>query len=188
MAAGVAFLQSDVDEAHKPVGAYKPGNTDVIRQMLREQQRSMGALHANALFREFRGDGERKRFGKGYAPPPSDMPAVDDFQAEGQARMFELIRQTAMRDEISPSGVWASFGKAYECLGTPEEVRHRPRCSAPQGRAAQQGSRACKHEHQCEGPHTCRPQLLWPSSCPQPQSKLPPLNRDDIANMEKARK
>lgn len=47
--AQVAFLQQNVDDQGKTVGNYKAGNVEMIRQMLREQQRSMGALHQNAL-------------------------------------------------------------------------------------------------------------------------------------------
>ncbi len=93
--------------------------------MLREQQRAVATLHANALFREFRGDGQQKKIGKGYAAAaldPVPVAAVDDFQAEGQARMFDLIRNTAVRDEKPLRGVWASFGKPYICLGEPGDV------------------------------------------------------------------
>jgi len=44
-------------------------------------------------------------------------PIIDDFQAEGQARMFDLIKRTAVKEEKPLSGVWASFGKPYICLG-----------------------------------------------------------------------
>lgn len=47
--AGVAFLQSNVDDAPKGVGGFKAGNTDVIRLMLREQQKECQALHQNVL-------------------------------------------------------------------------------------------------------------------------------------------
>mmetsp|Transcript_14541 Transcript_14541/g.31649 ORF Transcript_14541/g.31649 Transcript_14541/m.31649 type:complete len:677 (+) Transcript_14541:102-2132(+) len=125
MATGVVFLQSNVDEsAGKNVGNYKPGNTDVIRTMLREQQKECTQLHANALFREFRGEGQKqKKFGKGYVvQAEGNQPMFDDFQAEGQSRMFELIKQIAVKEEKPLKGVWASFGKPYVCLGDPEEL------------------------------------------------------------------
>lgn len=46
----------------------------------------------------------------------------EDFQAEGQARMFELIKQTAVKEEKEQQGVWASFGKPYKPLGPPINV------------------------------------------------------------------
>jgi hypothetical protein len=53
MSTGVAFLQTGYDEAPKNVGTFKPGNTDVIRQMLREQQKEcqvcMLSLHSYQL-------------------------------------------------------------------------------------------------------------------------------------------
>jgi hypothetical protein len=124
MAAKLTFLQGSVDDTPKTSNAGSGRNTDHIRQMLREQQRSMGALHANALFREFRGDGQKKAFGKGYVAvaDTAERPMIDDFQAEGQARMFDLIRQTAVKDEKPLRGVWASFGKPYICLGEPADV------------------------------------------------------------------
>lgn len=152
----VSFLQSDYDEAKQqnPAG-YKQGNTDLIRQMLREQQKSQRALHSNALFREVKylflellcnnckasssgrcvrlhplaflqlcGASNQKKFGKGYAVPEQLQPSllVDDFQAEGQSRMFDLIKTTAVKEEKPLKGVWASFGKPYICLGDPENV------------------------------------------------------------------
>ena len=52
MASGVNFLQSNLEDGPKALGAYKAGNTDLIRKMLREQQRECQALHANPLFKE----------------------------------------------------------------------------------------------------------------------------------------
>eukprot|EP00967_Tisochrysis_lutea_P030474 scaffold35788_cov17-Tisochrysis_lutea.AAC.1 len=95
MSSGVSFLQTGFDDAPKNVGGYKAGNTDIIRQLLREQQKECQTLHANELFREFRGD-KQKRF-RGEKPQPDlgkGGPMIDDFQAEGQARMFDLIKRT----------------------------------------------------------------------------------------------
>lgn len=119
---GVVFLQSDVDDAQKALGTYKPGNTDLIRQMLREQQKECQALHANGLFREFRDQQKQRKFGKGYAVQEVAPPMFDDFQAEGQQRMFELIKESAVKEEKPLKGVWATFGKPYICLGDPNEV------------------------------------------------------------------
>ena len=95
--------------------------------MLRDQQRSNRTLHSNALFREFRTEGKQvKKFGKGYAPAvPGEGAApaqIDDFQAEGATRMFQLIKSTAEKEEKPLQGVWASFGKPYISLGAPEDV------------------------------------------------------------------
>lgn len=124
--AGVVFLESSLDEKNKAAGSdkYKPGNTDVIRTMLREQQRDCKLLHANALFREFRDAGQKaKKFGKGYVVSGEGgaAPSVDDFHAEGQTRLFDLIKHSAIKDGKPLKGVWASFGKPYQCLGDPTE-------------------------------------------------------------------
>eukprot|EP00798_Chlamydomonas_sp_ICE-L_P016563 gene16563-22793_t len=124
--AGVVFLESSLDEKTKGTSSdkYKPGNTDVIRTMLREQQRDCKLLHANALFREFRDGGQKlKKFGKGYvvSHETATAPSVDDFQAEGQTRLFDLIKHVAVKDGKPLRGVWASFGKPYQCLGDPTE-------------------------------------------------------------------
>lgn len=127
-AAGVVFLASSLEEGEVKPSTYKTGNTDVIRSMLREQQKECQALHANNLFREFRDEGQKiKKFGKGYAvQQEQNQPLVIDFQAEGQARMFELIKQRAIKEEKPLQGVWASFSKPYVCLGEPKEVSGRP--------------------------------------------------------------
>ncbi|GAX78897.1 hypothetical protein CEUSTIGMA_g6336.t1 [Chlamydomonas eustigma] len=126
MATGIVFLQSSLDESSPNVvsSGYKPGNTDLIRLMLREQQKSSKALHSNALFKEFRDEGKHfKKFGKGYAVAQQEatQPMIDDFQAEGNSRMFQLIKSTAEREEKPLQGVWASFGKPYISQGPPEE-------------------------------------------------------------------
>eukprot|EP00955_Chlamydomonas_euryale_P066849 359660-Chlamydomonas_euryale.AAC.17 len=123
MAMGVVFLASSLDQADPKPSSYKPGNTEVIRSMLREQQKDCVRLHANSLFKEFRDEGNKhKKVGKGYAPPTADsQPLVLDFHAEGQSRMFDLIKSRATKDEKPLQGVWASFGKPYVCLGAPEE-------------------------------------------------------------------
>jgi hypothetical protein len=95
--------------------------------MLREQQKSSKALHSNALFKEFRDEGKHfKKFGKGYAVAQQEaaQPMIDDFQAEGNSRMFQLIKSTAEREEKPLQGVWASFGKPYISQGPPDEVNH----------------------------------------------------------------
>ena len=127
MATGVVFLQSSLDENEASTSSsYKPGNTDLIRTMLREQQKDCQRLHANSLFREFREDSKSKKHGKGYSVPQNaNQPLVIDFQAEGQARMFDLIKSRAMKEEKPLQGVWASFGKPYVCLGAPEVVSGR---------------------------------------------------------------
>lgn len=51
---GVTFLQANVEDGPKALGSYRPGNTDMIRKMLREQQRECQALHANPLLKEVR--------------------------------------------------------------------------------------------------------------------------------------
>ncbi|GLC47400.1 hypothetical protein PLESTM_002068900 [Pleodorina starrii] len=126
---GVQFLQSNVEEGPKGMAAYKPQNTEVIRKMLREQQRECQALHANPLFKEFRTPGSvrQKKFGKGYAvvedsgmPQPFADPKSIEY--EGQARMFELIKNTAIKEEKTRQGVWASFGAPYVPLGDPKEL------------------------------------------------------------------
>ncbi|GIL86312.1 hypothetical protein Vretifemale_14705 [Volvox reticuliferus] len=126
---GVQFLQSNVEDGAKGMAAYKPQNTEVIRKMLREQQRECQALHANPLFKEFRTPGSvrAKKFGKGYAviedagmPQPFADPKSIEY--EGQARMFELIKNTAVKEEKVRQGVWASFGAPYVPLGDPKEL------------------------------------------------------------------
>lgn len=121
---GVQFLQANLEDAPKTLGGYKPGNTDLIRTMLREQQKDCRALHGNPLFKEFRGHGDKQRRGKGYGMDAAVPPQFsDDPAAEGKARMFDVIRQTAVKEDKAPVGVWASFGKPYMCLGEPKEVR-----------------------------------------------------------------
>lgn len=128
MATGVVFLASSLEQADAKPGSYKPGNTEVIRSMLREQQKDCQRLHANGLFKEFRDEGSNKhsKFGKGYAAPASaegQQPLVVDFQAEGQSRMFDLIKSRALKEDKPLHGVWASFGKPYVCLGAPQEPK-----------------------------------------------------------------
>ncbi len=123
--ASIVFLQSSLDENAAAVSSgYKPGNTDLIRLMLREQQKQSKTLHSNALFKEFRDEGNKyKKFGKGFAAvQPDNQPMVDDFQAEGNTRLFQLIKSTAEKEEKQLQGVWASFGKPYISLGPPEDV------------------------------------------------------------------
>ena len=36
--------------------------------------------------------------------------------------MFELIKNTAFKEQKDEKGVWASFGKPYVCLGPPKDV------------------------------------------------------------------
>lgn len=43
--------------------------------------------------------------------------------AEGQTRLFEVIRTAAEVRETDRAGVWASFGQPYACLGQPQQVR-----------------------------------------------------------------
>ncbi|GFR52887.1 hypothetical protein Agub_g15520 [Astrephomene gubernaculifera] len=126
---GVQFLQSNVEDGPKALGAYKAQNTELIRKMLREQQRECQALHANPLFKEFRTPGSvrQKKFGKGYtviedtnAPQPFADPKSIEY--EGQARMFDLIKNTAIKEEKVRQGVWASFGAPYVPLGEPKEL------------------------------------------------------------------
>ncbi|KAG2431637.1 hypothetical protein HYH02_013214 [Chlamydomonas schloesseri] len=128
---GVQFLQSSVEDQPKALGAYKAGNTEMIRKMLRDQQRETQALHGNPLFKEFRGapGGVRQnKFGKGYAVPDdgSAPPALTDpksLEYEGQSRMFDLIKNTAAKEEKKKEGVWASFGQPYVPLGDPQELQ-----------------------------------------------------------------
>ena len=47
-----------------------------------------------------------------------------------QARMFDLIKRTALKEEKPLQGVWASFGKPYIPLGDPQEVQVQLRCAA----------------------------------------------------------
>ena len=97
--AGVSFIQRDFDDSNtKSVGSYKPGNTDVIRTMLREQQKECQTLHANSLFREFRGDGQKQRkFGKGYlVQGEANAPQFDDlvvrgWRAEGNPQAGRIV-------------------------------------------------------------------------------------------------
>lgn len=77
MATGVVFLATSLEDAPKTVGSYKPGNTDQIRTMLREQQKDCALLHSLPLFKEFRGDVSRQR-NKGGAEA-SNAPVFDDL-------------------------------------------------------------------------------------------------------------
>lgn len=43
--------------------------------------------------------------------------------AEGQTRLFDVIRSAAEAREADRAGVWASFGQPYACLGEPKQVR-----------------------------------------------------------------
>lgn len=124
------FLQSNVEDGPKGMATFKPQNTEVIRKMLREQQRECQALHANPLFKEFRTPGtvRAKKFGKGYAviedtSMPQPFADSKSIEYEGQARMFDLIKNTAIKEEKARQGVWASFGAPYVPLGDPKEVR-----------------------------------------------------------------
>lgn len=127
---GIQFLQSNVEDGPKALGTYKAGNTEVIRKMLREQQRECQQLHANPLFKEFRvhpGSIQQKKFGKGYvveeaAGVPPQLTDPKGLEYEGQARMFDLIKNTAIKEEKARQGVWASFGAPYVPLGDPREV------------------------------------------------------------------
>eukprot|EP00198_Chlamydomonas_reinhardtii_P010505 XP_001699842.1 predicted protein [Chlamydomonas reinhardtii] len=126
---GVQFLQSSVEDQPKTLGAYKAGNTEMIRKMLRDQQRETQALHGNPLFKEFRGapGGVRQnKFGKGYAVPddgsaPPQLTDPKSLEYEGQSRMFDLIKNTAAKEEKRKEGVWAAFGQPYVPLGDPQE-------------------------------------------------------------------
>ncbi|KAG2426915.1 hypothetical protein HXX76_012701 [Chlamydomonas incerta] len=128
---GVQFLQSSVEDQPKTLGAYKAGNTEMIRKMLRDQQRETQALHGNPLFKEFRGapGGVRQnKFGKGYAVPddgsaPPQLSDPKSLEYEGQSRMFDLIKNTAAKEEKRKEGVWAAFGQPYVPLGDPQELQ-----------------------------------------------------------------
>eukprot|EP00879_Flechtneria_rotunda_P023651 GHRR01025026.1.p2 GENE.GHRR01025026.1~~GHRR01025026.1.p2 ORF type:complete len:137 (+),score=51.60 GHRR01025026.1:295-705(+) len=110
----MATLQNSLDELQSTVPAVsKAGNTDVIRAMLREQKKECSALHANPLFKEFRG--RQKKLGAAAQEPAA--PVIDDLEAEGLARLTDLIKSTAEEKEAQPAGVFASFGKPYACLG-----------------------------------------------------------------------
>ena len=128
MATSTVFLQADVDDGANTGqrSGYKGvGSTDMIRQMLREQKKQSKSLHSNALFKELAGaggnkQGGHKRFGKGFNTPTMDSsaaPAFDDAEAEGNSRLVSLIKDTAEKDERPQAGVWASFGKPYQCTG-----------------------------------------------------------------------
>lgn len=92
------FLAPSLDGGAKPgtpTGASKggAGGTDLIRALLREQQKNCQVLHANPLFKEFRSIGQQKKaFGKGYQVVEESTPNFGDVDAEGQARLFELIK------------------------------------------------------------------------------------------------
>ncbi|KXZ44766.1 hypothetical protein GPECTOR_62g881 [Gonium pectorale] len=95
--------------------------------MLREQQRECQALHSNPLFKEFRTPARQKKFGKGYSVieevgTPQPFADLKSIEYEGQARMFDLIKNTAIREEKPRQGVWASFGAPYVPLGDPREL------------------------------------------------------------------
>ncbi|KAG2500507.1 hypothetical protein HYH03_001284 [Edaphochlamys debaryana] len=125
---GVQFLQSNVEDGQKVLGGYKAQNTEVIRKMLRDQQREQRELHANPLFKEFRAPGSvrNRKFGKGYAVVEESGGALPfdpkSIEYEGQARMFDLIKSTAVKDEKARMGVWAAFGAPYVPLGEPKEL------------------------------------------------------------------
>ncbi len=190
-------MQSNVEEGPKGMAAYKPQNTEVIRKMLREQQRECQALHANPLFKEFRTPGSvrQKKFGKGYAvvedtfmPQPFADPKSIEY--EGQARMFELIKNTAMKEEKARQGVWASFGAPYVPLGEPKEVGLAMISPVPLPLAAVwAGVAMC-------GDLAATVQVLTagaalrshPRQPPQLEKTLPELNRDKMGSRDGHRK
>ena len=152
MASGIAFLPSNLDDANKPAGVKAPQNTDVIRTMLREQQKSSQALHASPLFKEFRGENTLKqnKFGKGYATTSdANAPAFDDCEAEGQSRMFDLIRNTAMKDEKPMRGVWAPFGKVRRPPARPPAAG--PPRQTPCSAQSSASPRSARTEKQMDG-------------------------------------
>lgn len=63
-------------EQHKHTttqGSSKPGNTDFIRSMLREQKKQCSSLHSNTLFQEF--------WSRTRAPQDAPPPVIDDLEA-----------------------------------------------------------------------------------------------------------
>ncbi len=128
--AGACLLQVSMDDPSNAAASsstgHKAGNTDVIRSMLREQKKECSALRVNPLFREFRSEAKQKHSRGADRLTDTAPPVIDDLEAEGQTRLFEVIHQAATEGFKEPMGVWASFGKPYACFGEPMEVSGTP--------------------------------------------------------------